>query len=830
MHSPIRSLRFKISVLLLAAWAANAVAATDEGFWVVKMRDGREAVGQLTVGQSAGTLELTTRSQKLVIASTEICGLRRATEREVVLATETPGRGLMGCFFAGPNLQDILFFREDVGGSFGGTAAMLGVDVVNGPVSAEWRGSLLPPVSGRYRIYVKSNDAAFVCIGGIGIGNRWRGETTDLQGEVTLEQGKAVPILIQRRNVGIDSKFRMEWEAAGLPRQEVPADVLQPDLAGYRRVGWLAEFEQGAGKVDRVLLRESGADWGEIPPREGLGKKWKARLSGEVMAPVAGRYELQIRSSGDFTVRWRGEQIKVGDMGIWPLELDPASPGLLEVDLAAHGSGHEYLRMFWKRPGCEDGQPIPVTAIRLPKTMPDLAGMVINRATLPEKVNRGQLGNPEVEGQVDAPAGQLIEWLADGRLIAFSGRHDQGRTKMPFASLPPGPVRLSLRTGGLETAPLPLQVDGLPGNDLYGPWEDFRIGSVQSRVSVKRLSGSTLFECDGPAEVMTEEDSMRLIGQRLSGDGEIRGRLTVTSAPEAGATVGGLMLRDQLMGSTRFVAVVLTSGGESHVLLRRDRWRATDVIPVSLAPGQPVRLVRDGGMVRVLVSDDEGQSWRAIWTDSFSFSETCFAGVFSADRRGASKIEVKDLSVILRGVTLPRPLGIVLKSGTFLTGTLERSDDGTMFRVNHRGNVVGIHRDLVARLYTAEMSSVQEELLTPKTPATLLRSIGDDIIAGQPIKVSPDGVETSSELFGPRLIPASEVRAVAFQPIADSAKGAICVITADGSRLLGKALDVNQLGITVDDATIPGGIVRWSLSDVVRVELFSGQSSAFPAR
>ncbi len=92
--------------------------------------------------------------------------------------------------------------------------------------SVEWKGNLIPPISGGYFIEAEVDDEVDVKIGDRFSFNAKRWETKPER--ITLEAGKPMPISINFKEDGGEAYVRLYWTPPGDVRQLIPSSAFQP--------------------------------------------------------------------------------------------------------------------------------------------------------------------------------------------------------------------------------------------------------------------------------------------------------------------------------------------------------------------------------------------------------------------------------------------------------------------------------------------------------------------------------------------------------------------------------------------------------------------------
>ncbi|MEK7950016.1 PA14 domain-containing protein [Luteolibacter soli] len=117
--------------------------------------------------------------------------------------------------------------------------------------SIEWRGQLVPPVSGEYELTAEADDVIQVRIGdGKTFETGWGRKEL---GKITLEQGKAIPFLATYYEEGGDAYARLYWTPPGGMRQIIPTHAFRPEKV--RETGAPLRVMDPTGLPRQAVLR-----------------------------------------------------------------------------------------------------------------------------------------------------------------------------------------------------------------------------------------------------------------------------------------------------------------------------------------------------------------------------------------------------------------------------------------------------------------------------------------------------------------------------------------------------------------------------------------------
>ncbi|MFC4779290.1 glycoside hydrolase family 3 N-terminal domain-containing protein [Paenibacillus sp. GCM10023252] len=120
------------------------------------------------------------------------------------------------------------------------------------PYSIEWRGHLVPPESGLYKLGVTANGGARLYLDGELLIDRWEDALSGTQiVACDLEQGKRYSLTVQYHSSGGDAHIRLGWNRGTNPEEGV--QLLRQQLDGMDAVVIVAGITEGEG-MDRANL------------------------------------------------------------------------------------------------------------------------------------------------------------------------------------------------------------------------------------------------------------------------------------------------------------------------------------------------------------------------------------------------------------------------------------------------------------------------------------------------------------------------------------------------------------------------------------------------
>jgi len=161
-------------------------------------------------------------------------------------------------------------------------------------------------------------------------------------------------------------------------------------------------------------------------------------------------------------------------------------------------------------------------------------------------------------------------------------------------------------------------------------------------------SGGTYTVTGSGADISGTADGFQYVSRSLSGDGEIRARVTSQTNSNVGAKAG-VMLRDTTAAGSADAALTITPGNGFAFLYRATAGGPTSTIagpPLNTAPNNWVRLVRSGTLVTGYVSAD-GNAWSQVGSAVVNMGASASTGlaVTSHDNSQTSTATFDNLAV-----------------------------------------------------------------------------------------------------------------------------------------------------------------------------------------
>ncbi len=142
-----------------------------------------------------------------------------------------PTAGARGEYFNDRDLSVPALTRTDPAIDFnwgtGSPDPSIGADTF----SARWTGFFVPPISGTYTFHVRSNNGVRLWVDGAPVIDRWVSNTViNASGTAELAAGVPAPFTAEYFEDTASAELRLEWEAAGLPREVVGGGALVQSL------------------------------------------------------------------------------------------------------------------------------------------------------------------------------------------------------------------------------------------------------------------------------------------------------------------------------------------------------------------------------------------------------------------------------------------------------------------------------------------------------------------------------------------------------------------------------------------------------------------------
>jgi regulation of enolase protein 1 (concanavalin A-like superfamily) len=185
-------------------------------------------------------------------------------------------------------------------------------------------------------------------------------------------------------------------------------------------------------------------------------------------------------------------------------------------------------------------------------------------------------------------------------------------------------VRVTDSQGATADAALNITVNGLP---LPPGWTAADVGSVGVVGSASESSGTFTVSGSG-ADIWNTSDAFRFVSGTLTGDGEIRARVTSQTNTNSWAKAGVMIRESTAAGSTHAMVVITPGNGFAFQYRSTTGGTSSHVAGPALnaAPNNWVRLSRSGTLLTAYVSAN-GNTWTQVGTVSISMAASVSAGL-----------------------------------------------------------------------------------------------------------------------------------------------------------------------------------------------------------
>ncbi|MEI8140949.1 MAG: Ig-like domain-containing protein [bacterium] len=217
------------------------------------------------------------------------------------------------------------------------------------------------------------------------------------------------------------------------------------------------------------------------------------------------------------------------------------------------------------------------------------------------------------------------------RVQFLNGTNLLGETSSPFiytwSNAVSGTYSLSARlvyeAGTIDSSPVTVVVNALPA-----PWNTQNIGT--GIVSGNASYSNGVFSVSGAGNISGTADKFRFVYQVLSGDGEIKARVSSLQNAGTGAKAG-IMIRESLTSGSRQITLSLLASGKIEFLRRTSTGGSvkTTTSTGNVSPNNWVRLVRKGLTITAYKSSN-GSTWTSIGNQSISMASTISFGQATA--------------------------------------------------------------------------------------------------------------------------------------------------------------------------------------------------------
>lgn len=301
-----------------------------------------------------------------------------------------PTSGLIGTYYDDVQMTQQVHQRLDPQVRFDwGSGRAPDPELYPDTFSARWTGSIVPPVSGEYRISTYADDGVRLFVDGELVIDEWRVRSARRdEARVLLEAGRAHDVELQYFQGTGRAKAELAWTPPGGSRATIPTEHLLPRAPDpvpkiQRTPPPPPVPEPGLWGVYHDNEDFTGRMWGRVDPQ--LAMRWKrgrphpsvgqdtfsATWTGTLAVPIAGSWRLATEADDGVRV-WLDGQLVI-DRWTWrspPLDRSavlPLVPGRrYDLRVEHHdGGGDSTMELRWSSERVPE-QPIPAWAFMTP--------------------------------------------------------------------------------------------------------------------------------------------------------------------------------------------------------------------------------------------------------------------------------------------------------------------------------------------------------------------------------------------------------------------------------------------------------------------------------
>ncbi len=143
-----------------------------------------------------------------------------------------PSNGLTATYFNNSDFTGTTFSRVDAFVNFNWGSRSPHPTIASDTFSVRWTGSIEPLVTGSHTFFTTSDDGVRLWVNGQLVINNWtRHAPTVNSGRIDLVAGQRYDIRMEYFEHSGGAIARLEWQAAGVPRQVIPTNQLFPSAA-----------------------------------------------------------------------------------------------------------------------------------------------------------------------------------------------------------------------------------------------------------------------------------------------------------------------------------------------------------------------------------------------------------------------------------------------------------------------------------------------------------------------------------------------------------------------------------------------------------------------
>jgi regulation of enolase protein 1 (concanavalin A-like superfamily) len=424
---------------------------------------------------------------------------------------------------------------------------------------------------------------------------------------------------------------------------------------------------------------------------------------------------------------------------------------------------------------------------------------------------------------VDHPGAKIASLdLLDGPAVVASTKTSPYH--FDWKSPPQGQHKIKVRAideKGISSVSQPIELfigDAGEQDSLPAPWARQTLSKKGDRLPGQISFKNGVFKITKAGGQITEDDdSPEFIYQPINGDFEIIAHLAgLTQNDNRVGPLAGLMIREQMTGQDRFVAIVVGPGA-TVIARRQDSWAHTTTTERAESAATWLKLARHGNRIRAYTSTD-GKSWSLLGTNHIDLPERLFVGLcnMTRDKETPAVATFDNVSVTPGPPAMAYPAaGILFHSGSFLACQALGFGKTGALAYDRNGQRHYAQSPDVARLIYKPIMSELAQTLAPGHSGALLGS--GDFIEGD-LKEITWRVTVSNIVFGRRTmdIKGSDILAVCMKD-ADVPSLPFVITATDGSIYQCKSIKTDQENITIEDPSL--GAVELPLKELAQIKV-----------
>ena len=326
--------------------------------------DGQKLEGDIRADGSSFVVTGTNGVRKVALDQLRL--LRFLPEANQAPEADHPVHGLHGYYFQNIDLSGLVAYRLDpqVNFRWGAGEPVPGVGPNN--FSVRWEGQVKAPGTGRFTFQTTSDAGMRLWVNQQLLVNQWTNAgRRKAEGSLDLQQDKKYELKLEYfDSAAAAAAIQLDWSGPNLPHGPVPTEKLYaPARAGLQAPppahGLLGLYFDEPDLSGPFLTRYDATvdfDWGEKPPRDGLGReKFSVRWVGH-LTPQFGE-EYIFRTVMDDCVRlWINDQLLIdgwteepSTLDSNPIRLTAGQPCAVRLEMA-NARGNSKAKWYWSSP------------------------------------------------------------------------------------------------------------------------------------------------------------------------------------------------------------------------------------------------------------------------------------------------------------------------------------------------------------------------------------------------------------------------------------------------------------------------------------------------